>query len=80
MVERPMIRADETMPLEENMNFAVHPGYNTVDDVDRRSATTTWSRPTASATACTRPRRRFSRSTDLSGRHGAERDPAHPSP
>ena len=44
MVERPMIRADETMPLEENMNFAVHPGYNTVDDVDRRSATTTWSR------------------------------------
>ncbi len=33
MVERPMIRADETMPIEENMNFAVHPGYNTVDDV-----------------------------------------------
>ena len=29
MVERPMLRADETMPLEENMNFAVHPGYNT---------------------------------------------------
>jgi Xaa-Pro aminopeptidase len=29
MVERPMIRADETMPLEANMNFAVHPGYNT---------------------------------------------------
>ena len=29
MVERPMIRADETMPIEENMNFAVHPGYNT---------------------------------------------------
>ena len=29
MVERPMIRADETMPLEANMNFAVHPGYDT---------------------------------------------------
>ena len=29
MVERPMLRADETMPLEANMNFAVHPGYNT---------------------------------------------------
>ena len=29
MVERPMLRADETMPLEEHMNFAVHPGYNT---------------------------------------------------
>ena len=37
MVERPMIRADETMPIEENMNFAVHPGYNTstmwIDDL-----------------------------------------------
>ncbi|MGH6767948.1 MAG: M24 family metallopeptidase [Xanthobacteraceae bacterium] len=29
MVERPMIRADETMAIEANMNFAVHPGYNT---------------------------------------------------
>ena len=29
MVERPMIRADETMPIEANMNFAVHPGYDT---------------------------------------------------
>jgi Xaa-Pro aminopeptidase len=29
MVERPMLRADETMPLEANMNFAVHPGYET---------------------------------------------------
>jgi Xaa-Pro aminopeptidase len=29
MVERPMLRADETMTIEENMNFAVHPGYNT---------------------------------------------------
>ncbi|MCC6888488.1 MAG: aminopeptidase P family protein [Hyphomicrobiales bacterium] len=29
MVERPMIRADEPMAIEENMNFAVHPGYNT---------------------------------------------------
>jgi len=29
MVERPMIRADETMPIEVNMNFAVHPGYDT---------------------------------------------------
>ncbi|MBX9776033.1 MAG: M24 family metallopeptidase [Xanthobacteraceae bacterium] len=29
MVERPMLRADETMPLEENMHFAVHPGFNT---------------------------------------------------
>ena len=24
-----MIRADETMPIAENMNFAVHPGYDT---------------------------------------------------
>jgi len=29
MVERPMLRADETMPIEEHMHFAVHPGYNT---------------------------------------------------
>jgi Xaa-Pro aminopeptidase len=29
MVERPMLRADETMPIEANMNFAVHPGYET---------------------------------------------------
>jgi Xaa-Pro aminopeptidase len=29
MVERPMIRADETMRIEANMNFAVHPGYDT---------------------------------------------------
>ena len=43
-----------------------------VDDVDRRSATTTWSRPTASAPACTRPRRRFSRSTDDLSRPHAE--------
>jgi Xaa-Pro aminopeptidase len=28
LVERPLIRADETMPLAENMNFAVHPGYD----------------------------------------------------
>jgi Xaa-Pro aminopeptidase len=27
LVERPLIRADETMALEENMNLAVHPGY-----------------------------------------------------
>ncbi len=29
LVERPLIRADETMTIEENMNFAVHPGYET---------------------------------------------------
>jgi len=29
MVERPMLRADETMRIEANMNFAVHPGYET---------------------------------------------------
>jgi Xaa-Pro aminopeptidase len=29
MVERPMLRADETMPIEADMNFAVHPGYET---------------------------------------------------
>ena len=27
IVERPLIRADETMRLEEHMNLAVHPGY-----------------------------------------------------
>jgi len=27
LVERPLIRADETMAIEETMNFAVHPGY-----------------------------------------------------
>ena len=27
LVERPLVRFDETMPLEENMNLAVHPGY-----------------------------------------------------
>lgn len=29
MVERPLIRHDETMSVEKNMNFAVHPGYVT---------------------------------------------------
>ena len=29
MVERPMIRRDETMVIAENMNLAVHPGYET---------------------------------------------------
>jgi len=29
LVERPLIRADETMTLTENMNLAVHPGYET---------------------------------------------------
>ena len=28
LVERPLIRADETMSLAANMNLAVHPGYN----------------------------------------------------
>ncbi len=28
MVERPLIRRDETLPLAENMLFAVHPGYD----------------------------------------------------
>lgn len=28
MVERPLIRQDETMPLAEGMLFAVHPGYD----------------------------------------------------
>ncbi|MBV0912269.1 M24 family metallopeptidase [Anianabacter salinae] len=28
MVERPLIRRDETMPLAENMLLAVHPGYD----------------------------------------------------
>ena len=29
MVERPLIRSDETMTIEANMNLAVHPGYET---------------------------------------------------
>jgi Xaa-Pro aminopeptidase len=29
MVERPLIRQDETMPLAQNMCLAVHPGYET---------------------------------------------------
>jgi Xaa-Pro aminopeptidase len=29
LVERPLIRADETMPIAQDMNFAVHPGYET---------------------------------------------------
>ena len=29
LVERPLVRADETMQVEEHMNFAVHPGYET---------------------------------------------------
>ena len=29
MVERPLIRFDETMVIEPNMNLAVHPGYET---------------------------------------------------
>jgi len=29
LVERPLVRFDETMVLEENMNLAVHPGFET---------------------------------------------------
>jgi Xaa-Pro aminopeptidase len=29
LVERPLLRADETMTIAENMNLAVHPGYET---------------------------------------------------
>ena len=29
LVERPLIRADETLTLEAGMNIAVHPGYET---------------------------------------------------
>jgi Xaa-Pro aminopeptidase len=29
MVERPLIRSDETMTIEDGMNLAVHPGYET---------------------------------------------------
>lgn len=29
LVERPLVRADETMTIAENMNLAVHPGYET---------------------------------------------------
>jgi Xaa-Pro aminopeptidase len=29
LVERPLVRADETMVIEEHMNLAVHPGYET---------------------------------------------------
>lgn len=29
LVERPLIRSDETIPLAENMNMAVHPAYGT---------------------------------------------------
>lgn len=29
LVERPLIREDETMPIAEGMNLAVHPGYET---------------------------------------------------
>jgi Xaa-Pro aminopeptidase len=29
LVERPLVRADESMTIEEHMNLAVHPGYET---------------------------------------------------
>jgi Xaa-Pro aminopeptidase len=29
LVERPIVRDDETLPLEENMNMAIHPAYAT---------------------------------------------------
>ncbi len=29
LVERPLMRADETMSIEADMNFAVHPSYET---------------------------------------------------
>jgi Xaa-Pro aminopeptidase len=29
LVERPLLRSDETMPLAANMNMAVHPGFYT---------------------------------------------------
>jgi Xaa-Pro aminopeptidase len=29
MVERPLIRSDETMAIEAGMNLAVHPGFET---------------------------------------------------
>ena len=28
LVERPLLRDDETMPLAANMNMAVHPGFS----------------------------------------------------
>jgi len=29
LVERPLVRCDETMTIAEHMNLAVHPGYET---------------------------------------------------
>ena len=38
MVERPLIRDDETMPLEAGMCLAVHPGYETESLQRQRAA------------------------------------------
>ena len=35
LVERPLIRADESMTIEKDMNVAVHPGYETAVDLRR---------------------------------------------
>ena len=29
LIERPLVRSDETMPLEKGMNMVVHPAYAT---------------------------------------------------
>ena len=60
LVERPLIRADETMTIEADMNFAVHPGYET-PSIFAVICDNYLIGPTDRANACTRPRSRFSR-------------------
>ena len=56
MVERPLIRFDETMPVGANMYFALHPAFST-QRTTAGPATTISSTPTATSSACTRRRR-----------------------
>ena len=60
LVERPLIRADETMAIEETMNLAVHPGYETPSIFAVICDNYLIGRM-GRANACTRPRSRSSR-------------------
>ena len=59
LVERPLVRADETMTLAAGMNLAVHPGYET--DAHLRGDLRQLSRRSrrARATACTQTEKKI---------------------
>jgi Xaa-Pro aminopeptidase len=63
LVERPLVRVDETMTLAAGMNLAVHPGYET-DTIFAVICDNYLVESAGRANACTGPRRRFSKCDD----------------